>query len=126
MSIGKNIYNLRRKYHMSQDELARIVGVTNKAVSSWELDKKIPRMGAIQKMADHFGIKKSDIIEDEILESNMDLRQSTKSTEYRMTLSPDEFKLLHGYCDLNNDGKITLLNVLESLRVSNPRSGVSV
>lgn len=49
---------------MSQEEFGRIAGVTDKAVSTWENDTKIPRMGAIQRISDYFGIRKSDIIEE--------------------------------------------------------------
>lgn len=57
---------------MSQEEFGKIAGVTDKAVSTWENDTKIPRMGAIQRISDYFGIRKSDIIEENnILESKM-------------------------------------------------------
>lgn len=65
MSIGQNIKRLRALHGMNQSELAQIAGVTDKAVSTWENDLKIPRMGAIQKIADYFHISKSAIIEDE-------------------------------------------------------------
>ena len=64
MSIGMNIKKLRIENGMEQSQIAKIAGVTNKAVSAWENDLSVPRMGAIQKIADHFGILKSDIIED--------------------------------------------------------------
>ena len=64
MSIGQNIKRLRESHGMNQAELAEIAGVTDKAVSTWENDLKIPRMGAIQRIADYFGLLKSDIIED--------------------------------------------------------------
>ncbi|MGP9043376.1 LexA family protein [Cytobacillus kochii] len=63
MSIGRNIKKIREKHDLSQRELGEIAGVSDKAVSSWEKETKEPRMGAIQKIADHFGILKSDIIE---------------------------------------------------------------
>lgn len=65
MSIGKNIKKLRELHNLSQKELAEIAGVSDKAVSTWENELKEPRMGTIQKIADHFGILKSDIIEDQ-------------------------------------------------------------
>lgn len=65
MSIGQNIRRLRESHGMNQTQLAEIAGVTDKAVSTWENDLKIPRMGAIQRIADYFGLLKSDIIEDE-------------------------------------------------------------
>lgn len=63
MSMASNIKHLRESHGMSQAEFGNIAGVTDKAVSSWETGKKEPRMGAIQKLADYFGIRKSDIIE---------------------------------------------------------------
>ncbi len=64
MGIKENIRILRDKYNLSQKDFAKIAGVTDKAVSSWENGTKEPRMGAIQKIADYFNIQKSNIIED--------------------------------------------------------------
>ena len=64
MSIATNIKELRLKHGLSQKEFAKIAGVSDKAVSTWENGTKEPRMGTIQKIADYFGLKKSDIIED--------------------------------------------------------------
>lgn len=64
MGIAENIKKLRLKHNLSQKEFGEIAGVSDKAVSTWENGLKEPRMGAIQKIADHFGILKSDIIED--------------------------------------------------------------
>jgi len=64
MGIEENIKKLREKYGLTQEELAKIAGVTNKAVSTWETGAKEPRMGAIERIANHFGIKKSNLIED--------------------------------------------------------------
>ncbi len=64
MSIRENIIDLRKCHGLTQDELAKIAGVSRGAVSQWEGGLSEPRMGAIQKLADYFGIKKSDLIED--------------------------------------------------------------
>ena len=64
MSIKDNIKTLREKHKMSQYEFGKIADVSDKAVSAWEAGTRIPRMGAIEKIARHFGIQKSDIIED--------------------------------------------------------------
>ncbi len=64
MGIRENIINLRKRNGLTQDELAKIAGVSRGAVSQWEGGFSEPRMGAVQKMADYFGIKKSDLIED--------------------------------------------------------------
>ena len=69
MGISENIKLLREQYGLSPKELGQIAGVSDKAVSTWEQGIKEPRMGAIQKIADHFGIQKSNIIEDNGLQS---------------------------------------------------------
>lgn len=69
MSIGDNIKKLRESHKLTQEEFGKIVGVTDKAVSSWETGAKAPRMGVIQKISDHFNINKSVILDDPI-ESN--------------------------------------------------------
>lgn len=76
MTIGENIKKLRDRYDLTQQDLADIAGVTNKAVSAWETGLKEPRMGAIEKMANRFGIKKSNIIE----EGGMELIDSPPQT----------------------------------------------
>ncbi|GIP02056.1 MAG: helix-turn-helix transcriptional regulator [Bacillus sp. (in: firmicutes)] len=64
MSIAENMKKLREKFDLTQQELADIAGVTNKAVSAWESGVSEPRMGAIEKISQRFNIKKSNIIEE--------------------------------------------------------------
>lgn len=64
MSIGKNIRSLRESRGLSQIQLGKIAGVTDKAVSTWERDEKVPRMGAVDKMVQYFGVTRSAILED--------------------------------------------------------------
>lgn len=65
MNISKNIKTLRESHGMSQTEFGRIAGVSDKAVSTWENGIKIPRMGAVQKLSDYFGIPKSMILDED-------------------------------------------------------------
>lgn len=62
-TIGQRIKYLREKHHLTQTELASIIGVSTQAVSSWEKDIKSPRMVPIEKMAKFFNIRKTDIID---------------------------------------------------------------
>lgn len=64
MSIAENIKKLRDEHDLSQAELGKIAGVSDKAVSTWELGTKTPRMGAVEKMAAYFGVPKSAILDD--------------------------------------------------------------
>ena len=64
MSIAENIKRIRTEHGLSQAELGKIAGVSDKAVSTWELGIKTPRMGAVEKMPNYFGIAKSAIVDD--------------------------------------------------------------
>lgn len=59
--------NLQRYIAMSgktQKELADAIGVSAPTFNEWTSGKKFPRIDKIQKLADYFGILKSDLIED--------------------------------------------------------------
>ena len=52
----------------TQKELAEIVGVTAPTFNEWIKGKKFPRIDKVQKLADYFGIQKSDLIEERLTE----------------------------------------------------------
>lgn len=64
--ISENIKNLRLQHGLTQAEFGIIAGASDKAVSTWEKGTAVPRMGSLQRIADHFGITKSSIIEGRI------------------------------------------------------------
>ena len=66
MLIGDKIRELRAKKDISQQDLAKVIGVSDQAVSAWENNKKKPRMGAVEKLAAYFDVPKSYLIEDDI------------------------------------------------------------
>lgn len=69
MSIGRNIRRLRELHHEKQDDIAKLLGVTYSAVSHWERGTSVPRMSAIDKLAKHWQVSKSAIIEGSISDS---------------------------------------------------------
>ncbi|TMN20953.1 LexA family protein [Lentibacillus cibarius] len=60
--ISENIKTLLRKYNVTQSDLSKIAGVSESTVGKWILQKSTPRMGAVQKIADHFKLPKSYIL----------------------------------------------------------------
>ncbi|NBA56471.1 XRE family transcriptional regulator [Enterococcus hirae] len=61
--IGAQISLLRKKFGLTQEDLANKLGFSKQTISNWETGLKTPRMGAIQKIADLFNVSKSFIIE---------------------------------------------------------------
>ncbi len=63
--VSDNIKKLLKEYKINQTELSKITGVSESTVGKWVLKKATPRMGAVQKISDHFGLPKSYILEEE-------------------------------------------------------------
>ena len=49
--LGNKIYTLRKAKGLTQEQLANLVGVSNKAVSKWETDEANPDIGLMPKIA---------------------------------------------------------------------------
>lgn len=62
--ISNNLKYLIDKKGIDQRILADYLGISEMSVSNWVNGTKYPRMSNVQKMADYFGVMKSDIIED--------------------------------------------------------------
>lgn len=65
MGIAENIRRIRTRSGLTQEEFGKVAGVSSMAVSQWENGRAVPRMGAVQAIADHFKITKGEIIDDE-------------------------------------------------------------
>lgn len=66
---SKDIFAKNLRYYLSlegktQKELAQIIGVSAPTMHEWCRGKKTPRMDKVEKLANYFGILKSDLIED--------------------------------------------------------------
>ena len=64
-TIGQRIKSLREQRDLTQEQLAKVLGVTDGSVSNWENGTKTPRMGMFQSIADYFGVKVSYLLGNE-------------------------------------------------------------
>lgn len=70
--FSRNLVKYMELAGKNQKELAAIVGVTAPTFNEWVKGKKFPRIDKIQKLADYFGIMKSDLIEEKEPATNSD------------------------------------------------------
>ena len=59
--IAENITHYRKQRGITQKELAEEVGITASTMTDYMKLRSAPSFGVIQKLADYFGVKKSDI-----------------------------------------------------------------
>lgn len=65
----RKIFHKKLNYYMkkegkTQADLIKDLGFSSSTISNWCTGLKLPRMGKIQLLADYFGIRKTDLIED--------------------------------------------------------------
>ncbi|WP_207656061.1 helix-turn-helix transcriptional regulator [Intestinimonas butyriciproducens] len=65
MKIAEKIYRLRTEHDMTQSQLAKIAGVSDKAVSAWEAGTRDPKIKSIQGICSHFGIDINRFIDED-------------------------------------------------------------
>ena len=79
MSIGSQIALYRKSLHMTQEELGRLVGVSNQAVSKWESEISMPDIMLLPRIAGVLEITLEDLFAE-----NTDKRLQTKSHVFDM------------------------------------------
>lgn len=63
--VSENIQKIIKEYNLTHQDLATIAGVSVSTVGKWILEKASPRMGAIEKISNHFQIPKSYILKED-------------------------------------------------------------
>lgn len=63
--IGKFIYDLRKKYNLTQAELASRLHVTAQAVSKWENGRGVPDIELLKRLSEEFDVSITELIEGE-------------------------------------------------------------
>ena len=63
--FSSNLRSLIDVSGKTQKEIADAIGVSQQIMNVWARGKAIPRMGKIQKLADFFGIEKSELIDEQ-------------------------------------------------------------
>lgn len=113
MSISDNIKRIREEHKLTQEEFGKIAGVTDKAVSTWELGIKAPRMGTVQKISEYFNIPKSAILDDIAKEDiNLETAPRTSTATY---LAPLEQELINDFRKLTDYGKKTAVERVKEM-----------
>ena len=64
-TFGKNLYELRNKKGLTQKELGKLLGVSDKAVSKWETGEAMPRTAKLVLITDFFGVTMEQLSSEE-------------------------------------------------------------
>ena len=102
MNLAENIKKLRKQHNMEQKDLAQLLHISDKTVSSWERGRTEPKMGMIEKMCEIFHCEKSELIDGNVTTSDESIIElATRIVE----LTPDKRTHLIKYLEFIEKGK---------------------
>lgn len=94
MTIGSRIKELREAANLTQEQLAKKVGVTKSAIGNYEQNISSPKGSVLYKLIETLNCDANYIFQD-----GLDI------TSNQLNLTPNEQKHIKKYRALNNDGK---------------------
>lgn len=62
INISENVARLRKKRKITQDELAKFVGVTKASVSKWETGQSLPDVAMLPLLASYFNVTLDELV----------------------------------------------------------------
>jgi len=60
--VGSSIKHLRKRYNVTQKDLAQWLGVSRQAISMWEANKREIKASTLNKIANVFGVSLDEVI----------------------------------------------------------------
>ena len=73
--FSRNLVRYLTESGKTQKEVADAIGVSAGTFCDWVKQRSYPRMDKVQKLADYFGINKSDLVEERDIEKEETLRE---------------------------------------------------
>ncbi|MBR1673599.1 MAG: helix-turn-helix domain-containing protein [Eubacterium sp.] len=112
--FSHNLIKYMSMYDKSQSDLINDLGFNKSAVSTWVNGTRMPRMDKVNMLAEYFGIRRSDLIEDKT-----GLEEKLPITQY----SDEEKEVIALYRSLKSEqSKKTVLANLKFLKVQESSS----
>ena len=87
MTLGQKLKEIRKRFGMSQEQLAEVLNVSRQAITKWENDGGLPDISNLQEIAKAFGITVDYLLDDENQLPALSLRKELDKEKYKNKLS---------------------------------------
>lgn len=118
LKIGKFIAKKRKEKNMTQEELARILGVTNKTVSRWENGNYMPDLSLLKPLSETLGVSLNALLSGE---DDVDVQKADENisniTNYSNLVIKKIFKNIYIFMMI-----LGLFLIISALIVTSPES----
>ena len=118
--FSKNLQRLLNNSGKTQAEVAKDIGVSPQTMNTWIRGIAIPRMGKIQKLANYFGVDKSQLIDDVESINKYYLNEETARIAQQIYDDPDLHALFDAARDSDPEDMKMAADLLKRLKKTNP------
>lgn len=101
--FAKNLNRYIEGSGKSKKEISEIVGVAPSTLNEWTKAKKYPRMDKVEILANYFGIRKSDLIEEPMTEEKEKDNDVLANIIVRMRSDKNFFNLINSLYVLDDE-----------------------
>ena len=81
MALSENLYTLRRKSGLSQEQLAEQLNVSRQAISKWEAGQSIPESDKLLSISNYFNVSLDYLMKDETQDTISEKEQINTSLQ---------------------------------------------
>ena len=113
--FAKNLNYYMEQANKNQKEMAAIVGVSAPTFNEWLKAKKFPRIDKIEKLAQYFGILKSDLIEEKITAEKQQKNDIRSDIAARLIIDSEFLSVVEVINKLNADQLASIKQVANVL-----------
>lgn len=107
MDIGGTLKRFRRINNLEQKDLARLLHVSDRTISSWETNRTQPKMEMIEELCRIFKCQKSDFLDDPPIQSiaPVEIDNLSKDNMSSIEVTDEERALIGQYRLLSDQNK---------------------
>lgn len=97
MSLGEKLKDIRKRFGLSQEELAEIMKVSRQAITKWEGDSGIPDITNLQELSKVFGLTIDYLLNDNSTLPALSMKIVIDKNKYKSKISSYEAILKEYY-----------------------------
>ncbi len=103
MSFSENLKQIRKEYHLSQEELAELLDVSRQAVSKWEQDQGYPEVEKLLLLSNKLNVSLDALME---VGTNCDAGATNKTISGSIVISSPYENVIATCCKVTASGKM--------------------
>lgn len=118
MTLGEKLKEIRRRFGLSQEQLAEIMNISRQAITKWENDSGLPDISNLQELSKVFGLTVDYLLNDENQLPALSMKKELDKNKYKNKLNSYSEVLKEYYAapwEIYNLSPTKKLNLLENI-----------